>query len=239
MAFNPIPQAVKPLVDLYGNETRMGTPIESVGMQRLRPEFRSAPGTTLVAKGISEVTNKAVRAVAGPNARAFSPVQLDYLVQAYAGWLGTSSLQIADTVVRAMSNEPERPARDLVGKYTGGLISNEPTSQRGSGRYVNMLYQQGDAINEAYATYRDLVKRGRTEEAQEYFEDNRDLVLKNRMYQRVIRTESQINEQIRAITNSPTLNGEQKRVRIMQLTEMKKPRGAHPVFARGSAVSSV
>lgn len=230
MAFNPIPQAVKPLVDLYGNETRMGAPIESLGMQRLRPEFRSAPGTTLVAKGLSEAANKGARAIAGPNARAFSPVQFDYLVQAYAGWLGTSSLQIADTVVRAMSNEPEMPARDLIGKYTGGLISNEPTSQRGSGRYVNMLYQQGDAIQEAYATYRDLVKRGRTEEAREYHEDNLDLIAKNRIYQRVIRTESQLNEQIRAITNHTTMTGEQKRVRIMVL-QAAKNRAARALFA--------
>lgn len=230
MAFNPIPQAVKPLVDLYGNETRMGTPIESTGMERLRPEFRAGPNTTSVAKGLSEATNKAVRAVAGESARAFSPVQIDYLVGAYAGWLGTSALQIADTAVRTFVPGPERPDRDLVGRLTGGLVTNEPTGQRGGSRYVNMLYQQGDAIKEAYATYRDLQKRGRPEEARDYLEDNRDTILRHRLFERVIRIEGDLNEQIRAIGDSPTLSGEQKRVRIMQLTEMKN-RAARSVFA--------
>lgn len=229
MAFNPIPQAVKPLYDLAANETRMGAPIESNGMERLRPEFRAAPNTTLVSQGISEGMNKAVRAVAGPNARAFSPVQLDYLVQAYAGWLGTSALQIADTAVRTFSSEPERPSRDMVGRLTGGIVSNEPTSERGSGRYVNMLYQQGDAIKEAYATYRDLAKRS-PEQARAYLEDNRDTILKHRTFERVIKIEGDLNEQIRSIENSSSLSGEQKKIRIMQLTAMKN-RAARAVFA--------
>jgi hypothetical protein len=231
MAFNPIPQAVKPLVDLYGNETRTGRPIEGKAMERLRPEYRSNAGTTMVAEGISDVTNRAARGLFGDKARSFSPVQLDYLVQAYTGWLGTSALQIADTVVRAVAGpDIERPDRDTLGRLTAGMVSGDRTSERGNTFYTNLLYEQGEAIQQAYNTYRDLVKRGRTEEAAEYLEDNRDQIVKNRIYQRVIRTESQLNEQIRAVTNSPTLSGEQKRVRIQAL-QAQKNRVAKALFS--------
>lgn len=229
MAFNPIPQAVKPLLDVGMNERRTGGAIETMGMERLRPEFRSNPETTLVSRGVSEATNKAVRGVFGQNARAFSPVQLDYLVGAYSGWLGTTALQIADTAVRGVSNEPPKPAKDWLGKVTGGMVTNDRTSERSSGFYVNLLYKQGDAIQEAYATYQDLAKRGRTVDAKAYLDANRDMIVKYPAYSRTIRLEGEINQQIKAISENRDLTAEQKRVKIMRLNAMKT-RAAESVF---------
>jgi len=221
MSLNPIPQAVKPVLDLRANETRTGAPIETAGMERLRPEFRSGPETTLISKGVSEATNKMARVLFGQNARSLSPVQLDYLVQAYSGWLGTTALQIADEAVRAVSKEPVKADKDWLARWTGGMATNDRSSERANTRYTNLLYQQGDAIQEAYATLIDLGKRGRTAEAKEYLESNRDLVTKYPLYSKAIRTEGEINQQIRRITDDQNLTGEQKRVKIMQLQALK------------------
>lgn len=229
MAFNPTPQIIKPVLDLRSNQTRTGAPIETMDMERLRPEYRYRPETTLVSRGISEAMNKAIRAVGGQNARGLSPVELDYLAQAYAGWLGTSALQIADTAVRAASNEPSKPAKDLIGTLTRGMITNDRTYERSSGFYVNMLYQQGDAIKEAYATYRDLARRGRLDEARDYFASNRDLIARYPIFERVTRAQGELNRQIRAVGEDFNLTPEQKRLRIMRLNRMKT-QAAEAVF---------
>lgn len=220
------PAMIQPILDVATNTRGTGGPIETMGMERLAPEARYRDSTTLIARGLSSAINAGLRAVA-PRADGPSPVQIDYLVGAYGAWLATQVVGMADTIVRAASNEPERPDSDFWAKATQGLVRTDPAPQS---RYVDMLYSQGKHIEQAYNTYRELVKRGRTEEARDYLDDNRDLIAKNKLFQRVIRTESQLNEQIRNITNSPTLTGEQKRVRIMALTEQKN-RAARMLFA--------
>lgn len=229
MAFNPTPQLVKPLIDVWANERRTGGPIETAGMERLRKEYRSNSETTLVSKGVSGVANAVWRSVMGQNSQGLvSPVQLDYLASAYAGWLGTTALQIADFAVRGMSDEPEKPAGNPLEYFTQGMIRDEAAT-RSTGFYINMLYKQGDAIREAYATFQDLAQRGRGEEAKEYLEANRDLITKYPIYSRTITLEGELNKQIRAVTESPMLSPEEKRERIRQINAMKT-RAAENVF---------
>ena len=154
---------------------------------------------------------------------------MDYLLQAYSGWLGTSALSIADTVVRSMSSEPEKPSKDFLAAVTGGMAPSDRTSERGSGFYTNLLYQQGDAIKEAYATYQDLIKRGRGAEAREYVSDNRDLLRRYPAFERTIRLEGELNAQIRTIADSTRLTPDQKKLQIQRINAAKT-RAAESVF---------
>lgn len=228
MSLNPTPQIVKPLLDIAANETRTGSPIEGKGMERLRSDERYTINNTLAARGASSALNTAARAVAGAHAEVLSPVQIDYLVQAYGGWLATSALGVADKAIRSFTSEPAKPEKDLMATITRGMIRNDPAP---GDRYINMLYEQAKGIESAYASFQDMIKQGRTEDAEAFLKDNRELIEKHGYIGAVTRLEGELNRQIRLITNSPdrTLTPEKKKLAIMELQAVKR-QAARSVF---------
>lgn len=224
---NPIPTAIKPMLEIAMNESSAsgggGTPIVGKGMERLDPAHRYTGSNTLLARGVSAVLNKIPGGLIDP-----SPIQLDYLVRAYTGWLGTTSLQMGDAAARSFTNEPVRPAEDRLAYWSGGFVSSEPRAQS---RYVNMLYEQGGAIERAYATYRDMLSQGQAKEAQEYFQSHKDEITKHGLVSALMRTEAALNKQIRLVSNSadPNMTAEQKKLAIMQLQAVKA-RAAQQAF---------
>lgn len=225
---NPTPTALKPMLDIYGNSNAAsGNPIVPRGMERLQADQRYTINNTQQARGISSAMNSAMRA-AGFTTDGLSPIQIDYLARAYGGWLATTSMQMGDTVARALTSAPARPGEDRLAYWTGGIVSSEP---RSSSRYVNMLYEQGEAIEKAYATYHDMLSQGRAAEAQEFFKANKDEIQKHGMVSGLMRLEGNLNRQIRLVTNNPdtSVTAEQKKLQIMQLTALKN-RAAEQVF---------
>jgi hypothetical protein len=224
------PAAIQPVIDLATNTRSTGGPIESTSMQRLEPQERYTADSTLIARGMSAALNAAMRVVA-PRVDGPSPVQIDYLANAYGSWLATSVMGMADTVARSLSSEPERPAGDFWAKATQGLVRTDTAPQS---RYVDMLYEQGKQIEEAHATFLNLAKLGRGEEARAFAQDREEELSKYPAFERVKRLEGQINQQIRVITDDAKLSGEQKRVKIMQLNAMKN-RAAEGLFTTGAS----
>lgn len=97
-AFNPIPQVVKPLYELGANEnTFTGRPIEDQSMSRLSPSLRSRPETSRLADAASRGIETALDVVGG-KMMALSPVQIDHLIQGYAGAVGAGAVGLADTI---------------------------------------------------------------------------------------------------------------------------------------------
>lgn len=229
LQMNPIPQAVKPLFDIAENESGTGRRIEPMGSEDLRPEQRYNANSTLIARGLSSGINATMRAIPGlSHTQGPSPLQLDYLVNAYGGWLATQAVGMADMIVRSVSNEPVKPARDVWAAATQGMISTQP---RAESRYVDMLYRQGAEIERTYATYRDMLARGQAIEAQRFFDDNRETLQKHGVVGGLMRIESNLNKQIRMISNNPDpgVTAEQKRLQIMRLTKLKSD-AAEQVF---------
>ncbi len=221
------PAILQPLIDIGTNTRGTGGPIEGMGMEHLRPEDRYNQSSTLIARGVSSAINAAGRAVFhatdGP-----SPVQIDYLANAYGGWLATNVLGMADTVARSFSSQPVEPAKDFWSQATQGLVSTEP---RAASRYVDLLYKQGKEVEQAYASYRDLLSRGQGEEAQRFFKDNQETLQKHGLVSGLMRLEGDLNRQIRLISNNPDprVTAEQKKIQIMQLQSIKS-RAAEQVF---------
>ena len=207
LAMNPIPQALKPLNDLYSNKDSFtGRPIESMSMERLDPEFRYRASTSLVARGASS-------AIGG----ALSPVQVDHLVRAYFGWLGSTAIYTADMAVRMGSDEPTRPSRDMWKVASGGMIGEVDSS---SSRYVTQMYEQAVELEQAYSTHRMLLKEGKREEAKAFRKDHKDEIARYRRISVVKRQLRTLNERIRAIERSAKAPDE-KRELILGLDRRK------------------
>jgi predicted RNA methylase len=211
LSMNPVPQLVKPILDVYANKDSFtGRPIETLGMDRLAPEYRYTTNTSLAARALSAAGN-AVTGVVGKD--FLSPVQIDQMIRGYFGWLGTFVVGSADRMVRPLTEEPATPAVDYWKLATGGMVQ----SLEGAGsRYVSQLYQQAKIVEEAYATHRQLLKDGRVEEAQDYFDDNREEISGYRRIEAMKRQESQINARIRQIEKSD-MPAAQKREEINAL----------------------
>lgn len=208
LSMNPIPQAIKPVVDLYANKDSFtGRPIETMSMQRLDPTMRYNSGTSMVARGLSSATGSAL-----------SPVQYEHLARAYFGWLGAFVVGGADLAARPLTNEPSRPAPDYWKLATQGILREQGT---GSSRYLTMVYDQAKELEQAHATYRQMVKEGKIDDAKEYAEDNADKLKRYRAVEQVKRIESKFNERIRSVERGD-LEPDEKKLRIDRIQKLKE-----------------
>jgi hypothetical protein len=143
-----------------------------------------------------------------------SPVQVDHLIDGYFGWLGSFVMFVPEMAMRAASDLPDRPARDWYKFATQGIVQ-ETTS--GSSYYVSALYKQAEEIEKAYATWRQLQKEGKLAEAQEFFTDYKDQIVKYKSVAKVKDGEAKFNEMIRMIERSTRLDPDEKKARIIQI----------------------
>ena len=84
-----------------------------------------------------------------------------------------------------------------------------------------MIYDQAKELEQAHATYRQLVKDGKMGEVQEYMEDNKDKLSRYRSTEAVKKAESRLNEQIRLVERS-NLSADEKRERINAINKQKE-----------------
>ena len=100
-SLNPMPQMIKPMIDLYSNKDSFtGAPIESAGMERLSKQERATEKTSGIAKALGGVSEAAAKVLTfNPDAQGFSPVQMDYAIKAYLGWMGATAVSTADRAV--------------------------------------------------------------------------------------------------------------------------------------------
>jgi hypothetical protein len=215
LSMNPIPQAVKPVLDIYSNKDSFtGRPIETMGMEKLRPDYRFTSATSMPARAIG-TAGQAVAEKIG--ADFLSPVQIDHMVRGYLGWLGSFAVGGADMLVRPFSGEPTRPAADIYKFATQGILAEVPDR---NSRYVTALYDQAKELDQAYSTWRALQKQGKGEEAREFLAENREAIAKSRQFEAVKKREAQVNERIRMVERS-AMSPDEKKAEIRRLNEMK------------------
>ena len=215
LSMNPVPQAFKPIIDLYANKNSFtGRPIETMGMENLQPDYRFTSRTSMLARAAG-TAGQSVTSLVGAN--FLSPVQIDHALQAYFGWLGSFVVGASEVIARPMTSEPTQPSGDPWKFATQGFITSLPADQS---KYVSRMYEQATAIEQAYGTYRSLLKQGRGEEAKEFLDDNRDKLAKYRNVSQVKSAEAKLNERIRLIERS-NIAPEDKRARIAAINVEK------------------
>lgn len=204
LSMNPVPQLFKPILDIYANKDSFtGRPIETLGMERLDPEYR-----------FTQRTSMAARALSTGSLGAASPVQIDYMIRGYFGWLGTFVVEASDLI--AKSGQPERPSLDYMKMVTGGIISG---TKDAPSRYVSQMYKQAKEIEQAYGTWKNLQKLN-PEEAAKYRTENKELIGKYKTIEAVKRKETALNLRIRIIEKS-SKSAEEKRALIRSINEQK------------------
>jgi hypothetical protein len=205
---NPIPQFAKPLLDIYANKDSFSNrPIESMGMEKLKSDYRFNSQTSMVARGLSTAGNAVSGAV---NKEFLSPVQIDHVIRGYFGWLGTFVVGATDMILRPATGQATKPASDMWKVASGNMISSLPSDQS---RYVTQMYDQARELEQAYATWRQLQKDRKPDEARAFLEANREKLTRYKQVEGVKKNEAKFNEMIRMVERS-SLDADTKADRI-------------------------
>jgi Large polyvalent protein associated domain 38 len=224
LSMNPIPQLVKPILDVYANKNSFtGQPIESMGMERLDPTHRFTDRTSMAARGASTAINAATNLV---GAQGPSPLQIDHLLRGYFGWLGSFVVGAGDVLARPATGQASQATPDYWKSLTGGIASN---LEDAPSRYVTQMYQQAKEVEQAYGTWRALLKQGKMAEASAYREDHQQELSKYRFIESIKRRESRLNEISHTIQDSNRSADEKRELlRNIQTQKDRLARGLAP-----------
>jgi hypothetical protein len=214
-SLNPTPQMVKPLIDLYANKDSFtGAPIESGGMENLSKQERvnsNTSGLAIALGGISEIAAKIM--TFNPQAQGVSPIQMDYAIKAYLGWLGATAASTADLAVEPFTEgtRVRKPVIDTVGL---GFIKTEPQTQS---KYMTQFYTNNARIQSAMADMRHYAQLGDIEKVQKIYESKGDDIMVAKMYDQASKQFAELRKQSRLIQEDKNMGTEDKRTELNRI----------------------
>lgn len=204
-ALNPTPQMFKPLLDLYANKDSFtGAPIETAGLERLSKQERTLDTTSELAKALGGLSSIL------PEKFELSPVQVDYAIKGYFGWLGGAASTISTYAVMPF-REGEYPDAKWIDRASLGLAKDLPANQA---KYVTSFYENAKEINQAFADMRHYAEVGDAAKVEEIISERGDKIALAKFYDKTSKNMSEIRKQIRVIMADPTMSGADKREEI-------------------------
>lgn len=207
-ALNPTPQMFKPLLDLYANKDSFsGAPIESAGLERLSKQERVTDQTSPLAIALGGLTTLL------PEKMEMSPVQVDYAIKGYFGWLGAMA-SLTSTYAVMPFKEGEYPDARWLDRASLGLVRDLPAPQSA---YVTAFYNASKEISQAYADMRHYREMGDTEKVQELLEEKGDKIALAKFYDKTAKNIANVRKQIQLITNDKNLDGAEKKEMIERM----------------------
>jgi hypothetical protein len=155
LSFNPIPQAVLPLVEASSNYSFfLGRDIVGMGKKDLAPEFQTSEGTSQIAIQLGQTLG-------------ISPMKIDYVIRGYTGAMGTYAISTMDSIIRSEDDATKATWRlDQIPVLKRFMISD-----LGAGT-VNEYYDLREKLDEVVRTSNQLERTGNIEALQEYLKDN-------------------------------------------------------------------
>ena len=164
-AFSVVPQMLQPTLDVYSNINPFtDRPIESMGMERLskteRKKAWTSETTIAISKGMDAVLWDKV---------VLSPVQIEYMVKGYLGWIGAMTLGTIDNIfMETLTDAPTDPTR-RIDDYpaVGRFVRSNPSRNT---KYATLFYEQLQEMNTAYSdvqNYRKLREFNKAKESQQ------------------------------------------------------------------------
>jgi len=209
-AFN-LPQFMKPLVDLYANKDSFtGAPIESTGMERLSKQERATDTTSPLAIALGGLTKVMVPG------EGLSPVQVDYAIKAYFGWLGGTIAESSHYAVMPFK-DGAYPDTKWVDKVSVGFIKSLPSNQS---KYATAFYENNKEISQAYADMRHYAEIGDSDKVLKILEEKQDKIGLAKFYDKTAKNMAKVRLQIRMVTNDTSMDGATKREEIDRLKEL-------------------
>lgn len=214
-SLNPIPQMIKPMIDLYSNKDSFtGAPIESAGMERLSAQERVTDRTSGIAKalgGISAGMHKVL--TFNPDAQGFSPIQMDYAIKAYLGWAGSTAAATADLAVEPFT-EGTKVRKPVIDTLAMGFIKTEPET---ASKFMSQFYETNARVQSALADMRHYAELGDSEKVGKILKEQGDDIALAKLYDKTTKQLAEIRKQMRIIEQSKDIDPDDKRAEMNRL----------------------
>jgi len=204
-AFNPIPQAIKPLWDQYANKDSFtGLPIDSRSDQSLEPALRYNERTSKLARGVGKAIN-------------VSPKRIDKLTKDYFSFFSLMTVAVTDMAAEWAIEYPEDPAVGIGDRYIIGnnrfVKTGVPTHIEAEKRFYDML--TGADMAKASAEYH---RKSRDKEAfKAYRKENKGKLQSQKRLSKTQKSIRVLNNRIKLIKKSTKWNADEKREKIDKL----------------------
>jgi len=210
-SMNPTPQFIKPLLDIYANKDSFtGAPIESAGLERLSKQERKIDATSAIAVALGGVSTVL------PEKFEMSPVQMDYIIKAYLGWMGGTAAVISTYAVTPF-REGEYPDARWLDRLSLGLAKELPSAQS---KYVTAFYDSNKEISQAFADMRHYAEAGDSEKVQRILEERGDKIALAKFYDKTAKSMASVRQQINIVTKDATMGGAEKKMEIDRLKQI-------------------
>jgi hypothetical protein len=211
-AMNPLPQVIKPIVDLYANKDSFtGAPIETAGMEALSKAERKTENTSPLAQALAPVLN-----IALPEKAELSPVQMDYAIKGYFGWLGGTAATTSMYAVMPFK-DGEYPDTKWMDRASLGFVKSLPANQS---FYTTAFYENNKQIQQAFADMRHYSEIGEMDKVQQIYEEKGDKLALQKLYTQSSKQMANIRKQIQVVTADTGMDGATKREQIDEMKEL-------------------
>ncbi len=214
-SLNPMPQMIKPLIDIYANKDSFtGAPIESAGMERLSKQERMTNKTSGVAVALGGVSEGAAKVLTfNPDAQGISPIQMDYFIKAYLGWMGATIASTTDLAMEPFT-EGTRVRKPVIDTLAMGFIKTEPETQS---KYMTQFYENNAKLQSALADMRHYAELGDMEKVTKIMEEKGDKIALSKVYDKATKQLAELRKQSRIIENSKDISTDDKRAEMNRI----------------------
>jgi hypothetical protein len=214
-SMNPVPQMIKPMIDLYANtDSFTGAPIESAGMEKLSKQERKTNHTSGLAIALGGISQAASQVLTmNPQAEGFSPVQMDYGIKAYLGWLGATAASTADLAVEPFQ-EGTKVHKPLIDTVAMGFIKTMPETQS---RYMTDFYKNNANLQSTLADMRHYAELGDQEKLIKLMEEKGQDVGLAKVYDATSKRLAEMRKVTRMIEMNQSIPADERRAEIARL----------------------
>jgi len=165
-----LPQAIKPLTEVYLGTSFFGGDIESQREKKMLAGERSRESTSEFAKLLGSITgSETIKQITGKE--GLSPIGIDYLIRGYTGGLGLGIVQLANPILNMeMKEDVAKPTlKASKTPFIGGLF--QPVEGRGT---LDEAYDRMLDIQQTKGSFNRLVEQGKTAEARAFAQEHAD-----------------------------------------------------------------
>jgi hypothetical protein len=201
-AFNPVPQAIAPLLEAqYNYSVFTQRPIVGEAMQNIAPEFQVGPSTTKIAEFLGKQTG-------------MSPIMIDHVYKGYTGTMGMYLADVMDSVFSAGSDNPKASQRfEQTPVLKRFLLDPDAKGQ------VSAYYDLKNSVDQTVRTVNLLSKQG-SPELEGFIEKNISMYGMKGYISSVDKQMQKLNAQAAMIRSTP-MSASDKREMLDEITRLQ------------------
>jgi hypothetical protein len=200
LSFNPIPQAILPVVENTVNHSFFtGEPIIGKGVEGLAPKFQYTAGTSEVAKKIGREID-------------YSPQKIDNFIRGYTGTMGTYAMMLMDAALTGEGDSVKAAKR----------MEQLPVIKRffaGDSGTISAYYDLKEEVDTVVNTVNTLQRTGNTDDLKDYLTENKQLYALKGYIGALDNNMKQLNQASKMINSSKTMSADEKRVALDKIHE--------------------